>query len=438
VVVLLVLEIPLAMFYSQRELERFTNALERDATVLTTIYEDDLEQGRALDPGPAQRYAVRSGARVVVVDSRGVSLIDTSEPVPRDFSTRPEIESALGGTRAAGKRSSSTLGTDIVYVALPVGSSGKVHGAVRLTLETSQIDRNIHRFWLGLAAMALVVLAVVTLIGSAVARWITRPIRTLQHSADRFAHGDLTPDSSVDHGPPELRELSDTMSDMAVRLDAMLAEQREFVADASHQLRTPLTAMRLRLENLQARLPEADATEVEAAIDETSRLARLVGDLLQLARADGANATVVVDIANVAVERVDTWSAVAELHGVQLAVRNAAQPVMARAVAGALEQILDNALDNAMNAASPGAVLTVSIEPGSSMHTLRVVDHGPGLSDDDKARATRRFWRGVSTAPGTGLGLAIADALARASGGSLALVDTPGGGLTLELFLPVA
>jgi signal transduction histidine kinase len=437
-VVLLVLEIPLAMFYSQRELERFTNALERDATVLTTIYEDDLEKGRALDPAPAERYAARSGARVVVVDARGVSLIDTSEPVPRDFSTRPEIESALEGTRAAGKRSSSTLGTDIVYVALPVGSSGKVHGAVRLTLETSQIDRNIHRFWLGLAAMALVVLAVVTLIGSAVARWITRPVRALQHSANRFARGDLTPDTSVDRGPPELRELSDTMSYMAVRLDAMLAEQREFVADASHQLRTPLTAMRLRLENLQARLPDADATEVEAAIDETSRLARLVGDLLQLARADEPQQAVVTDLASIAVERIDTWGAVADMQNVRLVIDTEGGEVLASAVPGAVEQILDNALDNALAVMPDGGEVAVVVRRGSTAHTLSIIDHGPGLSDNDKARAMRRFWRGASTAPGTGLGLAIALALARASGGTLALRDTPGGGLTVQLSLPVA
>jgi signal transduction histidine kinase len=235
-----------------------------------------------------------------------------------------------------------------------------------------------------------------------------------------------------------LRELSNTMSDMAVRLDAMLVEQREFVADASHQLRTPLTAMRLRLENLQARLPEADAIEVEAAIDETSRLARLVGDLLQLARADGASGQVVVDIAAVADDRVDTWGAVAELQDVRLEVVGAATSVVALAAPGALEQILDNTLDNAMTVTPPGGVVTVVVEPGVTSHRVSVVDHGPGLSDDDKVRALRRFWRGTSTAPGTGLGLAIAQALAGASGGSLALLDTPGGGLTVQLVLPAA
>jgi signal transduction histidine kinase len=432
VVVLLLLEVPLALFYGQRELERFTNGLERDATVLTTLYEDDLERGTPLDPSPAEIYAARTGARVVVVDNRGISKIDTSEEVPRDFSTRPEIARALKGSRATGKRSSSTLGTDIVYVALPISSKGTVHGAVRLTLDTRQIDRNIHRFWLGLLAMALVVLGVVALVGWAMARWITRPVRRLHDSAARFAHGDLTPDAEVDRGPPELRDLSVTMAEMAVRLAAILDEQRSFVADASHQLRTPLTAMRLRLENLQVRLHSDDAAEVEAAIDETSRLAQLVNDLLQLARADEAQALVSVDLATLAAERIDTWSAMADLQDVHLELTGAESPVMVRAMPGAIEQILDNTLDNAMNVSAPGSTLEVHIEGGDGVARLIVRDHGPGMSDADKARATRRFWRGGSTTPGTGLGLAIVEALVRRSKGTLQLRDAPGGGLQVE------
>ena len=90
-VVLLLLELPLALFYSQRELERLTSDIERDATVLATIYEDDLEGGLRLDAEAADRYHDRTGARVVVVDASGVGLIEPQHPVPRDCSTRPEI-----------------------------------------------------------------------------------------------------------------------------------------------------------------------------------------------------------------------------------------------------------------------------------------------------------------------------------------------------------
>ena len=435
-VVLLLLELPLAVFYAQRELERLTSAVERDATVVASIYEDDLEAGRTLDPNPALRYEQRTGARVVVVDSRGISLIDTEQPLQRDFSTRPEIATALTGARSVGTRVSETLGTELLYVAIPVASSGVVHGALRLTLDTAEVDANVHRFWWGLAAIGLVVMSAMSLVGWLVARSVTLPLRRLNDTARRFGRGDLTVVDDHADGPPELRELSSTMSTMAGRLATLIDEQRAFVADASHQLRTPLTGLRLRLENLQAGLADADATQVDVAIEEVSRLSALVTDLLQLARADRPTAAGAHDLAQLAAERVDTWSAVAEGAGVELSLRSDASPVVAAAVPGAIEQILDNLLDNAIAVAPPGSRVVVTVDGGPVTHRLVVIDHGPGLSDQDKERAARRFWRGDTSRPGTGLGLAIATSLARASGGSLALGDSPGGGLSVTVELP--
>ena len=106
------------------------------------------------------------------------------------------------------------------------------------------------------------------------------------------------------------------------------------------------------------------------------------------------------------------------------------------AVPGALEQILDNVLDNAIAVAPPASEVTVRLDRHHDVRRIAVSDHGPGLSDEDKLRAVRRFWRGNPTAPGSGLGLAIATTLAEASGGSLRLTDTPGGGLTVLIELP--
>lgn len=436
-VVLLLLEIPLAVFYAGRERERLTAEVDRDASVIATIYEDDLEQDRPLDPRPANEYQDRTGARVVVVDDRGISMVDTDQTTPRDFSTRPEIATALTGERAAGTRLSETLGTDLLYVAIPVASGGVVHGALRLTLDTSHIDGRIHRFWAGLVAIAAVVLAAMALVGWAVARSVSRPVRRLNESAARFADGDLSVGGPDAHdGPPELRALADTMSTMAVRLSALLEQQRAFVADASHQLRTPLTALRLRLENLRTRLPEADAAELDAAIDETSRLANLVTDLLQLARADRHQTPVAADLAQLTADRVDTWSAVADTRNIDLRLRGAAEALYVRALPGAIEQILDNVLDNALAVTPEGGDITVTIHRGTDTHRLTISDHGPGLSDEDKQRAIRRFWRGNASTPGSGLGLAIASTLAAASGGSLRLTDTPDQGLTVVVTLP--
>ncbi len=441
VLVLLLLEIPLGLFYAQRELERLTGDVERDAAVISTIYEDDLEADVSVDPRPATLYAQRTGARVVVTDARGIAKIDTEGVVPRDFSTRPEIASAMKGTLASGKRRSETLGADLVFVAIPVASSGTVHGTLRLTLPTSEIDSRIHRYWLGLVGVAGIVLAIMTMVGWAIARSVTRPIRNLTAVASRFADGDLTlPDELVTStkDPEELQVLTRTLATMAERLSKMLEEQRSFVADASHQLRTPLTALRLRLENLQAQLPQADTPAIDSAIDEADRLSGLVSDLLQLARADQPRPREIIDLVPIAEQRIDTWTAVAETQGVTLEIDVSTASALVQAVPGAVEQILDNALDNSLKVAPANSAITVRVSSEPQAFVLQVVDRGPGLSDEDKSRAVRRFWRASPSGSGTGLGLAIADGLARASGGELRLSDTEGGGLTLTLRLDSA
>lgn len=439
-IVLLLLEVPLALFYAQREIERLTADVASDASVIATVYEDDLERGLPLDPRPAEEYEARTGARVVVVDSDGIARVDTQQPTPRDFSTRPEIVVALGGDRTSGTRSSDTLDTDLLYVALPVASGGVVHGALRVTLETSHVDSHVRRFWAGLVGIGAVVLGVMALIGWAVARSVSRPVRALNATATRFARGDLSvpDDHEAGDGPPELRLLADTMADMAHRLQELIDEQRAFVADASHQLRTPLTALRLRLENLQSRADEPTSAELDVAIDEISRLGTLVTDLLQLARADRSRTAEPTDAARLAADRVDTWSAMAESRQVTLRALGTENAAVVLAVPGALEQILDNVLDNAIAVAPPASEVTVRLDRHHDVRRIAVSDHGPGLSDEDKLRAVRRFWRGNPTAPGSGLGLAIATTLAEASGGSLRLTDTPGGGLTVLIELPSA
>jgi len=461
VIVLVLLMAPLGIFYSQRERERLASDVEHDANVIATLYEDDLEGGTPLDPGPADTYEERTGARVVVVDSDGISQVDTGDVTDRDFSTRPEIAAALGGVRTAGSRRSDTLGTDLLYVAVPVASGGTVHGALRVTLDTTDVTQRIRNFWLSLGAIAVVVLVAVVLIGWVIARSVTRPLRELTASAARFASGDLSVVEHESEGPPEIRALDATMATMAQRLDAVLRDQRRFVADASHQLRTPLTALRLRLENLQSDLADVDRADgdragndragddhsavdsLERAIGETERLTELVSNLLQLARADDHPVTEVADLGVLVRDRVDTWTAMAEERSVDLRHRSAEEPTFVRCVPGAIEQILDNLFDNALAVAPSGTGIEVEIsaasgDSGRGVVELRVIDHGPGLGDAAKVDALRRFWRGDTSRPGTGLGLAIVETLATASGGQVALEDTAGGGLTVVVQLPEA
>jgi signal transduction histidine kinase len=225
---------------------------------------------------------------------------------------------------------------------------------------------------------------------------------------------------------------------MAKRLDDLIQRQRDFVADASHQLRTPLTALRLRLENLQsdAAGPER-AAEFDDAIDETTRLADLVGDLLQLAGAEKPQPAVTTKLSELTRDRVDTWSAMADQADVTLRLQLPADDVFASAVPGSIEQILDNLLDNAIKAAPTDSTIDVRIRRGDTFHELSIADQGPGLDPDSRRSAPERFWRADPAGPGTGLGLAIVGTLVAASGGMIELRDNAPTGLVAVVELPV-
>jgi signal transduction histidine kinase len=201
----------------------------------------------------------------------------------------------------------------------------------------------------------------------------------------------------------------------------------------SHQVRTPLAALRLRLELLAQDADESTATELAGAQEEIARLARMTSGLLAVARA--GNHTVrsaLVDVAAVARDRCETWRPVADERDVMLGA-DGRGPLLARLGQDHLEQILDNLLANALEALPAGGTLTVTLRANRARVQLVVRDNGPGLSDQQQRTAFRRFSAGAG---GTGLGLAIVDRLATANGGSATLSDTPGGGLTVTIDLP--
>ncbi|HEX5614267.1 MAG TPA: ATP-binding protein [Acidimicrobiia bacterium] len=428
--VLLVLEIPLGLAYSRNELDQLTSDLERDARVIATVVEDGLEGTETSNAqAVADGYATRTGARVIVVDADGISVGDTDNPgTPRDFSTRPEIATALTGDAATGTRSSETLGEDIVFVAVPVASGGRVLGAIRITYPRDELDDRIRRNWWSLAALAGVVLVAVGAVGTVLARSVTRPVRALGRAADELAQGALTTRVPVTSGPPELRALEAQFNRMATRLEELVGSQRAFVADASHELRTPLTALRLRLENLASEAPDTLHAEIAAADAEVARLTRLVDGLLRLARNEAAtDERELVDLAEEVRERAEAWRALADEHAVRLDV-DAPDRVPVLAVTDAVPQILDNLLANALEVAPAQTRVVVRVEVVGDVAALHVVDEGPGLSAEERARAFDRFWR-AADAPkgGSGIGLAIVAQLATASGGDAVLLPGPGG-----------
>ena len=237
----------------------------------------------------ARAYARDTGTRVVVVGRDGRALVDTApaQPGERSYASRPEIQQALRGIVAQGSRPSRTLRQTLLYVAVPIASGGNVRGAVRLSYPTAAADARARRAWETLGAIGAVVLVIAVSLGVALARIVRRPLESLAASAMALGGGDLTVRSEV-AGPPETRAVATAFNLMAARLDDLVRAQQTFAADAAHELRTPLQALRLRLENLEGEIAPDGRRDLEAAHAEALRLARLVSGLLELARAEGA------------------------------------------------------------------------------------------------------------------------------------------------------
>ena len=440
-VVLASLEIPLGIQYGRSERRDLTGRIEQDALLMATFAEDSLERGLTKPPAGlvriADRYQHRPGGRVVIVGANGLSLLDTKPPFPgrRSFASRPEFAAALHGRVATGQRVSKTLGTKLIYVAVPVASGGVIHGAVRITYSTGTLDARVHRYWLLLAAIGGVVLLVATVVGVQFARTLTKPLSQLEETAAAVGAGDLQARAPTTAGPPEVQTLASEFNQTVSRLDSLLRSQREFVADASHQLRTPLAALRLRLENLERDVDDAGKPSLEGALAEVNRLGRLVEGLLTLARADASQPKPEpVDVAALIGTRADAWADELAARGIGMATR-VPEGVAVLATPGTLEQVLDNLISNALHAMEPGGQLTLAAARAGGRVELHVRDTGPGMTAEQRSRALDRFWRASSAGTGTGLGLAIVHRIVTADGGSVDLRDAEGGGLDVVVAL---
>jgi signal transduction histidine kinase len=330
-----------------------------------------------------------------------------------------------------------------VDAAIPVYLRGSRNsplvGTVILARSTKSLDGDIVELWVIFGTIAVVAMLGATLLAFGLARWVSRPVTGLDGAARRLADGNLAIRAVVDSGPPELRRLAGTFNTMAGRLEALVHGNRAVIADVSHQLRTPLAALRLRLDLLAADTASSDpatAQELAGALEELARLSRLVDGLLAVARAENVvPVPTTVDVTEVASERFVAWHPVAEDRGITLrALAPERSAVLAWMGEGHLEQILDNLIANALEALEAGGHVTVTTTATTSGAQIVVADDGPGMSAEDRERAFLRFT--TSNPNGTGLGLAIVHRLITSNGGTARLTETPGGGLTATLDFP--
>jgi signal transduction histidine kinase len=292
--------------------------------------------------------------------------------------------------------------------------------------------------------LALIAIGAAALLLGLVLAWfladsLSRPLRKLAKTARQFEEGDLDGRAEVT-GPQESREVAVAFNDMAERIGTVLAAQQEFVANASHQLRTPLTGLRLRLESAAAK---ADSQELErelaAAEQEVERLARLLNTLLMLAReGQTPRAGRLVSLGLAAKHAHERWEDRAEQRGQRLELEPA-QDVVVHAAEEDLAIVLDNLVENALHYSPTGSTVTIEHGRDGADAFLAVLDDGPGIAPGEEQAVFERFGRGragKSGPSGTGLGLAIVQTLAERWGGRAALTARPEGGTRAEIRLP--
>jgi signal transduction histidine kinase len=441
-------DIPLIQYLRTVETDRITTALERDSFVIAGRAEETLET-----PSPAgleyiqtaiSKYGAESGARVIVLDMTGIAIADSESPeaIGTSFISRPEIVEALSGSVAIGRRFSTTANQELLYVAVPIINGSQTLGAVRLTFPASVVDDAVNERLEGISSVAGITLLVSVLVALLLALGITRRLSNLKNVTEEFTKGNYKVRAEINGGAPEIRSLARSFNAMADQLDKLITQQKAFAGDASHQLRTPLTALQLRLERATEMLatdPAGAAERIEAAMVETDRLQRLVEGLLVLSRSENADKITrdKCDAAQIARERFENWEALASEQGVELTL-DVPESAMIFAIPGALEQVVDNYIDNALSIVPTKSKITVKISADSEFTKVSIIDEGPGIPEADIAKAFNRFWRARSDTHGSGLGLAIVDRLATASGGRAELVNLSPNGLSADAYFPTA
>jgi signal transduction histidine kinase len=411
-------------------------SIEREATTMALLLGNgDTASCQALEQ-MANAYARETEDEVEVT---------ATEQCATDL-PRPRRDAALA--KALGQGNATTdWGSDFIWgrnlvITVPARDDGQVVGAVRIVYSTSGLTHRLWTIWGFRAGLAVAVLGVAAVIGAAVARRLTAPLRQLNDMASKLSDGDLTARAPVT-GPQETQTLARTLNQAGERLDTLVASQRIFVADASHQLRTPLTALRLSLDNIADGVDDEFVREdVEQATAEVVRMSRLVNGLLVLARAEAkVTAAEPLPLPDIVVERLAVWRPAADERGVTIALRGeVGDRPLVLASPGHLDQVLDNVLSNALEVSPDGATITVRVETRGSQVLLEVLDEGPGMSDAEKSRAFDRFWRGqgLTGRSGSGLGLAVVKQLVTDDGGTVTLADAPRGGLCVRIALRAA
>lgn len=338
--------------------------------------------------------------------------------------------------------------SDPVLLARPVGTDTRVTGAVVLRASVQDAAADITTAWLVTLLTALAATAVCVLLALQLARWVLRPLAELERGVLALAAGQRDAHIDARHGPPELRVLASSFNRMSEAVAESAALQRRLVADASHELRSPIARLRLPVDSLADYVTAGGREAYGRVVAEVTELESLSSSLLELANADrmaselaaGSGVSDSCDATELLVERREAWLPAARHAQVRLDGPDTAAPIRLACPETELKQVVDVAVDNAIRYAGAGARVRLHCVAADQHGLLVIADDGPGLPPAELAKATTRFWRSRQhhTQTGSGLGLAIAERLVTAHGGTFTIRANTPRGLIVECVLPLA
>jgi len=395
--------------------------------------------GRAGDPKRAltEHYEGQAAA-ASLLDTSGSTLAEPTsrQAFPALVTRAPEVESARRGTTAT--RIADTPVGKRLLIATPTFKAGRLSGVVWASVSLAPVSREDRETWAQLAAIGAVVMIVGALVGVFLSRRIARRLEIVAAGAKRFGEGYLG-ETIVVGGRDEITALAGTLNTMGAEIDRLAHREKDFVAAASHQIRTPLTAIKIRIDELLATNGTHDAEETEylkEMAEEVDRLTMLTTRLLDLSSAETKHDARPLSAAHAVREAIDRIEPLAHHFGISLDLDVQAEDAQIMAAPGAFEEALFNVLDNAVKYSPPGEVVEVSAARDDGRFVVRVSDNGPGIATEQRERVVEPFYRATRTKTGYGLGLAISSRLCTGAGATLELEKRRGGGTTATIRWP--
>jgi len=423
----------------EKRLERSRlDELQRSATMIAA----DLPRSSFMVQGFSERAAAAVNARVVILQWLGPPLTFTlyadSGGGSVDELKRDRIALSAANSGQYQRGTTARDGSEYAEVAVPVARTSFI---ILVSAPLSGVHASVDHVRKRLLAAAIPCLALALLIGTVLAGWFTRRLRRLEQAADRIAGGSFD-EPVADSGADEIGQLGRSFERMRVRLARLEEERREFIANASHELKTPIFALTGSLELLgDEEMDESSRRDfVETMRGQVERLNRLASDLLDLSRLDAGRLGLVpsaLDLATLARMLQEEFEAAAELSGHPLSLTVAAQPLVLADERRVLE-IGRNLIENALRHTPSGVRVRLWVAEEGEQGTLTVEDDGPGIPPEQQERIFERFFRlDDERASGSGLGLAIARELALRMNGEIT-VSLEDGSTRFTLSLPLA